>query len=62
MALLHQLFSIDDLKDLDPKELEILKTAITNEIRTSPQIRAILRAKAHQVYSQLKPGSTPKGP
>jgi hypothetical protein len=60
--MLHQLFTVDELNALDAKELDILKTALQNEIVTSPQIRALLRAKAHQVYSQLKPGTTPKGP
>ena len=62
MPILHQLFSVDDLKELDIKELEILKAAIQHEIITSPQIRDILRARAHRVYSQLKPGTSPKGP
>jgi hypothetical protein len=62
MALLHQFFSVDDLKDLDPKELEILKTAITHEIRTNQDIQRALLRKAHDVYRQLKSGTSPKGP
>jgi hypothetical protein len=62
MALLHQLFDVDDLKDLDPKELEILKNAITHEIRTNRDIRNALLRKAHDVYRQLKSGTSPKGP
>ena len=62
MAKLHQLFSTDELKALDSKELEILKDSIQNEIASSPEIRRLLRTKAHEVYSRLKPGSTPKGP
>jgi hypothetical protein len=62
MPLLYQLFDVDDLKNLDPKELEILKDAITHEIRTNRDIRDTLLRKAHDVYSQLKPGTSPKGP
>jgi hypothetical protein len=62
MALLHPFFSVDDLKDLDPKELEILKTAITHEIRTNQDIQRALLRKAHDVYRQLKSGTSPKGP
>jgi hypothetical protein len=50
MALLHQLFDVDDLKDLDPRELGILKNAITHEIRTNQDIRNALLRKAHDVY------------
>jgi hypothetical protein len=62
MAILQQLLSDAELKNLDQKELDALKAAITNEINTSPQIRDILKPKVYQVYSQLKPGSAPKGP
>ena len=62
MPLLYQLFDVDDLKNLDPKELDILKDAITQEIRTNPDIRNVLLRKAHDVYSRLKPGTTPRGP
>lgn len=62
MGLLHQLFSVDDLKELDAKELDILRSAIRDEIIHSQEIRNVLRRRAHQVYSQLKPGTTPRGP
>jgi hypothetical protein len=62
MALLHQLFDVDDLKNLDAKELEILKDAITHEIRTNPDIRNVLFRRAHEVYRQLKAGTGPGGP
>ncbi len=61
MALRHQLFDVDDLKDLDPKELDIPKDAITHEIRTSPDIRNALLRKVHDVYCQLKSGTSPQG-
>jgi hypothetical protein len=62
MALLHQFFSVDELKQLDSKELEILKAAIQHELLTSSQIRNLLRARAREVYSQLKAGPAPQGP
>jgi hypothetical protein len=52
MALLHHRFDVDDLKDLDPKELEVRKNAITHEIYTHSDIKAWLR-KAH---------ASPEGP
>jgi len=58
MARLHQLFTTDELKALDAKELEILRDAIRDSIASSPEIQAILKARAQQVYSQLR--SAPK--
>ena len=51
---LHQLFSIEELKALDAKELEILKDAIRDEIVTSREILEIVRARVREVYAQLK--------
>jgi hypothetical protein len=62
MAILHQLLSVYDLKELDEKELDILWTAIQHEINTSREIQDLLSRKAIEVYSQLRPGVTPKGP
>ena len=53
MALLHQLFTIEELKNLDPKELDILKTAITHAIRNNREIQAALRREVRGVYDQL---------
>jgi hypothetical protein len=55
MAGFSQLLTIDELKALSERDLEILRDAIRNEIINSPEIREILRAKARQVYAQLKP-------
>jgi hypothetical protein len=52
------LLSIQELQALDENELKILRDAIRTEIATSPQIQAILRAKAREVYDQLKPPET----
>src|SRR2546426_11492705 len=55
MAGFSQFLTIDELKALSETDLEILRDAIRNEIINSPEIREILRAKARQVYAQLKP-------
>ena len=60
MANLHQLFTVEELKALDAKELEILKDAIRNEVASSDAILQILKARARAVYAQLKSGTTPK--
>jgi hypothetical protein len=52
------LLSIQEIQALDANELEILRDAIRKEIATSPEIQAILRAKAREVYDQLKPPPT----
>jgi hypothetical protein len=57
---LHQLFSVDELKALDDKELEILRDAIRDEIASSPEILRIVKARAQGVYTQLKGTTTPK--
>jgi hypothetical protein len=61
MAGFTDLFSIEELKALDEKELKILYDAIRREIYCSPEIRRILREKARQVYQQLTEGSSAKG-
>jgi hypothetical protein len=62
MAILHQLLSVEYLKELDEKELDLLWTAIQHEINTSDAILDLLKTKAIEVYSQLRPGTTPRGP
>jgi hypothetical protein len=54
MALLHQLFTVEELKNLDPKELEILKTALTHAIRNNREVQAAIRREVRGVYDQLK--------
>jgi len=58
MAELSRLFSIEELKALSEKDLEILRDAIRSEMSTSPEIREILRAKARQVYAELRRGTS----
>jgi hypothetical protein len=54
MELLHQLFTLDELKRLDLKDIELLKTAITNAIRTDAEIRVLLERKVRDVYTRLQ--------
>jgi hypothetical protein len=54
MGMLHRLFSVDELKDLDLNHLEILKAAIANTIRTDDEIRDILQRRLQNVLNTLK--------
>jgi hypothetical protein len=54
MADLHRLFTLDELKDLDQKDLEILRTTIAYVLRTDDEIRVILRRRVRDVYNRLK--------
>jgi hypothetical protein len=57
MGMLVQLFSLEELKSLDVKEIEILKDAIRKELRTSPAVKDAIRANVRAVFQNLK---TPK--
>ena len=54
MGRLHQLFTLDELKGLDLRDIEILKTAIANVLRTDDEIRIILERRVRDVYNRLK--------
>lgn len=63
MGMLHRVFSADELKELDLKGLEILKSAIANVIRTDDDIRDILQRRLRDVIDTLKqPPSTQAPP
>jgi hypothetical protein len=63
MGDLHRLFTLDELKTLDLRDLELLKTAITNVLRTDDEIRVILERRARDVYNRLRqPPSSPTPP
>ena len=59
MGMLLQLFSLEELKSLDVKELEILKAAIQKELRTSPEVPNAIRANVRAVFQNLKASKTP---
>jgi hypothetical protein len=54
MGIMIQLFSVEELKALDVKGIEILKDAIRKELRTSPAVSNAIRANVRAVYEQLK--------
>jgi hypothetical protein len=62
MADLHRLFTLEELKDLDLRDLEILKTAITYVLRTDDEIRVILERRVRDVYNRLKQPPSPQAP
>jgi hypothetical protein len=62
MALLHQLFTVEQLKKLDPKEFEILKNALTHAIRTNRTVLDALRTEVRGVYDQLTQETPPPPP
>jgi hypothetical protein len=62
MGLLHQLFTVDELKRLDLKELELLKTAIRNAILTDAEIRVLLQRKVRDVYTRLQQDTSSEEP
>jgi hypothetical protein len=59
MSMLHRFFSADQLKDLDLKDLEILKSAIRNVINTDDDIRDILVRRLQDVLNTLRPPPSP---
>jgi hypothetical protein len=59
MSMLHRVFSADQLKDLDLKDLEILKSAIRNVINTDDDIRDILVRRLQDVLNTLRPTPSP---
>jgi hypothetical protein len=61
MECLIDLFSVEELATLDEKQLEILHQAIIRELRTSPQIRQILREKFRPEYDRLMQGRAQRG-
>lgn len=60
MGLLIQLFSLEELKSLDLKGIEILKAAIQKEMRTSPAVPNAIRDNVRAVFQNLK-ASSPEG-
>jgi hypothetical protein len=59
-AQLPRLFTLDELKVLDIRDLEILKAVITNVLLTDDEIRVILAKRARDAYDRLRqPPSSP---
>ena len=61
MGLLHQLFTVEELKSLDLNGIEILKAAIQGEIRSTAAKDAVKNAisgNVRAVYTKLKAPKT----
>jgi hypothetical protein len=52
--VLSRLFSIEELKALDLKDIEILKASIANVLRTDDEIQRILETRMREVYARLR--------
>lgn len=62
MGDLLRLLRPEELKDLDPKELEILKIAVAHVLRTDEEIRIILERRVRDVLARIKPPPSPQAP
>jgi hypothetical protein len=62
MGCLVQLFTVEELQALDEKQLVILRDVLLNELRTSPDIRAVLDKKLRPMYEQYKSRDVPAAP
>ncbi len=49
-------FKLDDLKGLDAEQLKTLRDEIVRQIRTDPEILALLKRKVDPVRVRLKGG------
>jgi hypothetical protein len=58
MTVIFQLFSAEDLQQLNQEQLKQLRDIIRDELETSSQIRATLKPRAEEVLRQLLPAST----
>jgi hypothetical protein len=53
MTMPLQCFTIEELERLDAHQIALLEHAIEREIRNSPEIHKILRAKFQPMYDRL---------
>jgi hypothetical protein len=60
MCRLTQLFSIEELEELDEKHLTILREAILSEIRVNPQIQRILKEKFQPMRERMASQARPQ--
>ncbi len=54
MGLFYHCLSADDLENLTPEDLEILRRSLNHELYTSDEIRKILRDRVQQVLNELR--------
>jgi len=50
---LPRIFSVQELKELDLKDIEILKATIANVLRSDEDVRRILERRLREVYASL---------
>lgn len=50
---LTRIFSVEELKELDLKDIEILKATIANVLRSDEDVRRILERRLREVYASL---------
>ena len=50
---LTRIFSVQELKELDLKDIEILKATIANVRRSEEDVRRILERRLREVYASL---------
>jgi len=50
---LTRIFSVQELKELDLKDIEILKATIANVLRSDEDVRRILERRLREVYASL---------
>jgi hypothetical protein len=53
MGIFPPVYPCEELKELNERQREILRDAVLHEIKTSAQIRRLLRNKTLPVYNQL---------
>jgi hypothetical protein len=51
-------FSIEELEQLDPNQLEFLRRALVREVRTNPEIHRILRERIQPLYDRMAAQTT----
>jgi hypothetical protein len=50
---LTRIFSVQELKELDLKDIEILKATFANVLRSDEDVRRILERRLREVYASL---------
>lgn len=46
-------FDLEELEQLEARDIAIIREAIERELANSPEVRAIIRAKVQPVYDRL---------
>jgi hypothetical protein len=62
MGFLPRLFTLEEIRDMDLRDLEILRTAIQYVLRTDDEIRIILERRVREIHTRLKQTSPPQAP